>query len=279
MVSETGRRVMSQSPPGILEVEAKLGVLYFSQPGGGKVKAQLPVLGEAFLEKIPGSLFDSAIPHEMWSLLHKMFTRMTDKKKAGHKESHVVDQKWTVPTGNAESPMASLRASVDADSGDVLEVLQKDRLGDINVYLPHAAFDYRISTSSERSVNPSALDAPGATYDPAGAGDREKHRHSYRYGPFSLDLTIVNSSSYEMELEIADTDLLAAAISSHLATPPYSTPIITLMKAFLSLVRQLAMITPHTSFEDLANNYAHHSSIDRAPFPKSKSKPSSSKRS
>jgi len=99
----------------------------------------------------------------------------------------------------------------DEKTGDVLAAVKKIRLGNLDVYNPKRAADWRISVNVEVPVQ-HPLGSP--------THSRRKDRISYAHEEFVIDLTQVASYGapgsqpeilHELELEIANSRLLTAA--------------------------------------------------------------------
>ncbi|KAF7365337.1 mRNA-capping enzyme subunit beta [Mycena venus] len=95
-------------------------------------------------------------------------------------------------------------------TGNVIECMRKIRLGDLNIYSPKRAADWRVSVNLEVPVS-----------HPVGSAThtRKKDRLSYSHEEFSIDLTQVTASGslnsspdilHELEIEIARPQLLLA---------------------------------------------------------------------
>ncbi|WRT65195.1 uncharacterized protein IL334_002138 [Kwoniella shivajii] len=103
-----------------------------------------------------------------------------------------------------------VRVSRNRETGQVVEVVRKRRIADLNVYCPGAAFDWRISVNVEE---------PYAMPDTPPSLTRDKDRASYRHQVCQVDLTHVMSkenpqakpvSSFELEIEVLDIPTLLA---------------------------------------------------------------------
>jgi len=101
----------------------------------------------------------------------------------------------------------------DEKSGTVLACMQKVRLGNLDVYSPKRAADWRISVNMEIPVPP-----------PLGTATmtRKKDRMSYSHEEFTIDLTQVTSTTspnakpevlHELELEVTRPDYLLSTAS------------------------------------------------------------------
>jgi len=101
-----------------------------------------------------------------------------------------------------------IRVTRDEKTGSTLECMRKMRLGNLNIFSPKHAADWRVSVNLEIPMQ-----------HPVGAvtHSRRKDRVSYSHEEFSIDLTQVTSKTspnappqilHELELEIARPDLL-----------------------------------------------------------------------
>ncbi|EIN12927.1 mRNA capping enzyme [Punctularia strigosozonata HHB-11173 SS5] len=196
---------------GSVEVEAKIGVLKDKQSG---MRLQFPVLVETILapDSIP-SRFES----NMSAAQHKHFNTLLNKLKVdppqtaseiSYTHRYLVDSFYP-PAHPGERE--KIRVTRDEKTGTVLECTQKIRLGDLNIYSPKRAADWRISVNLEVPVAP-----------PTGTAThtRRKDRLSYSHEEFNIDLTQVTSNTspngppellHELEVEIARPEFLLAA--------------------------------------------------------------------
>nr|XP_031858658.1 uncharacterized protein CI109_005893 [Kwoniella shandongensis]KAA5525730.1 hypothetical protein CI109_005893 [Kwoniella shandongensis] len=103
-----------------------------------------------------------------------------------------------------------VRVSRDRDTGEVVQVVKKRRVADLNVYCPGWPFDWRISVNVEEPCD-MPTSPPTMT--------RDKDRACYRHQVCQVDLTHVKSgetsnptskptSSFELEIEILDVPTL-----------------------------------------------------------------------
>ncbi|KAH9939818.1 mRNA capping enzyme [Amylocystis lapponica] len=195
------------SGPGAVEVEAKIGVLRDKMSGQ---RVQLPVLVETIL--MPNAL-DSRFESNMSPMQHKHFNTLlnglqTQRAATGtpiaHTHLRLVDSFYTPDSGARER----IRVTRDEKTNTVTACVRKVRLGDLNVYSPKRAADWRISVSMEIPVPP-----------PIGTAThtRRKDRMSYAHEEFVIDLTQVTSSAngksevlHELEVELARPEYLLA---------------------------------------------------------------------
>ncbi|KAI0058272.1 mRNA triphosphatase CET1 [Artomyces pyxidatus] len=198
---------------GLVEVEAKIGVLRDKQSGR---RLALPVLSETILK---ANEVDCRFESNMSAMQHKHFNTLLNNLKAAsdqptHPSSplaythlHLVDSFYA-----PENPRDrdKIRVTRDEKTGEVLETLKKVRLANLDIYSPKRAADWRVSVNVEVPV-PHPLGSSTHT--------RRKDRMSYAHEEFRIDLTQVTSSSapnqppeilHELELEFAHSTLLLA---------------------------------------------------------------------
>ncbi|KAG2342159.1 mRNA triphosphatase CET1 [Suillus weaverae] len=197
-------------PDAKVEVEAKLGILRDRTSGQ---RLMLPVLVETIL--IPNEV-DVRFESNMSLTQHKHFnTMLNDLKRISSQPSHptspleyshvkVLDSFY--PSEDREK----IRVTREEKNNTVIEITRKIRLGDLNIYSPKRAADWRVSVSLEVPVS-----------HPVGSPThvRRKDRICYSHEEFNIDLTQVYSNNnatpnappevlHELEVEIARPGLL-----------------------------------------------------------------------
>ncbi|OCH88460.1 mRNA capping enzyme [Obba rivulosa] len=195
---------------GSVEVEAKVGVLRDKMSGQ---RLQLPVLVETILA--PNSI-DCRFESNMTAMQHKHYNQLLNNLKAtspsgssplAYEHLRLVDS-FYAPDNPRERER--IRVTRDEKTGAVHECVRKVRLGDLDIYSPKRAADWRISVNIEIPVPP-PLGTPTHT--------RRKDRMSYSHEEFVVDLTQVTSSSgpnskpeilHELEVEVARPEYLLA---------------------------------------------------------------------
>ncbi|KAF8262280.1 CYTH-like domain-containing protein [Lactarius quietus] len=196
---------------GEIEVEAKMGVI--KDRGTGN-RLQLPVLVETILAtKAADCHFESnmtTMQHKHYNVLLNNLKETSDKpgyhtSPIAYTHSHLVDSFYA--TGDRDK----IRVTRNEKTGEVLATVKKVRLGNLDVYNPKRAADWRVSVNVEVPV---AHPLGSATHT------RRKDRISYAHEEFSVDLTQVASFGasgsqpellHELELEFANPQLLTAA--------------------------------------------------------------------
>jgi len=102
------------------------------------------------------------------------------------------------------SDREKVRVTRDEKTGNVVEVMKKIRLGDLNIFSPQRSADWRVSVNLENSGEPSVLCDVRFTdlstilvSHPVGSAThtRRKDRLSYSHEEFVIDLTQVTSNS------------------------------------------------------------------------------------
>ncbi|KAI0923300.1 hypothetical protein AcV7_005851 [Taiwanofungus camphoratus] len=192
---------------GQVEVEAKIGVLRDKLSGQ---RVQLPVLVETIL--VPNSI-DSRFESNMSPMQHKHFNTLLNNLKTSsstpspleYAHLRLVDSFYS-PDGASRSDR--IRVTRDEKSGTVHACMRKVRLGDLDVYSPKRAADWRISVSMEIPVS-QPIGTPTHT--------RRKDRISYSHEECIIDLTQVTSLYgpnaktevlHELEIELARPEYL-----------------------------------------------------------------------
>ncbi|KAG9315747.1 CYTH-like domain-containing protein [Chiua virens] len=195
-----------------VEVEAKLGILKDRTTGK---RITLPVLVETILH--PEAALDLRFESNMSAVQHKHFnTLLNELQRNSSEPSHpaspleykhfkLVDSFY--PSGDARD-REKIRVTREEQTGNVVEITKKKRLGDLNVYCPKRSADWRVSVSLEIPVS-HPVGTPTLT--------RRKDRICYSHEEFNIDLTQVVSNAgpnsppeilHELEVEIARPALL-----------------------------------------------------------------------
>ncbi|KAI8914295.1 CYTH-like domain-containing protein [Gorgonomyces haynaldii] len=170
---------------GTLEIEAKVGVLVDKFT---KQRFVFDSKSECFLDPaLQGYKFQSNMSMAQHQRFNQMLNKAVEVKHAVYKRSVQVDETHFV---NGK------RFRVTRDGDKIVSVIEKLRIGDLNVYNPNYKFDYRISVNLEV---PTTL-PPG--YNGKPQGTRHKNRLSYTMFPCQIDLTQVKSDETMHELEV-----------------------------------------------------------------------------
>ncbi|KAG5646494.1 hypothetical protein DXG03_003259 [Asterophora parasitica] len=200
---------------GSVEVEAKVGVLRDKATGQ---RIMLPVLVESIIA--PDSI-DCRFESNMSVSQHKHYnTLLNNLKTASSQSTHPASPLGYSHLFLVDSFYATdergekIRVTRDEKTSTVTECMRKIRLGDLNIYSPKRAADWRVSVNLEVPV-PHPLGSPTHT--------RRKDRMAYSHEEFNIDLTQVTSSTspnappqilHELEVEIARPEVLLATAAT-----------------------------------------------------------------
>ncbi|KAG5653106.1 hypothetical protein H0H81_002253 [Sphagnurus paluster] len=199
---------------GNIEVEAKVGILRDKMSGQ---RIMLPVLVESIIA--PDSI-DCRFESNMSVNQHKHYnTLLNGLKTASSQPSHPASpleyhHLYLVDSFYTSEDREKVRVTRDEKTGTVTECMRKIRLGDLNIYSPKRAADWRVSVNLEVPVQ-HPLGSPTHT--------RRKDRMSYSHEEFNIDLTQVTSTTspgapaqilHELEIEIARSEILLATAAA-----------------------------------------------------------------
>ncbi|RPD62857.1 mRNA triphosphatase CET1 [Lentinus tigrinus ALCF2SS1-6] len=194
-----------QEPGGVIEVEAKIGVL--RDLAGGQ-RLQLPVLVESILA--PHSVevrFESnmsARQHQHYNILLNKLKVEKPELNINYEHLHLIDNFYSPESGRGEK----IRVTRDEKTSQVRACVRKVRLGDLNIFCPKRLVDWRVSVNMEIPVPP-PIGSPTHT--------RKKDRLSYTHQEFAIDLTQVTATFgpnskpeilHELEVELRHSDYL-----------------------------------------------------------------------
>jgi len=185
----------------------------------------------------------TAMQHKHYNGLLNSLKEASDKpgyhsSPIAYTHTHLVDSFYA--TGDREK----IRVTRNEKTGQVLATVKKVRLGNLDIYSPKQAADWRVSVNIEVPV-PHPLGSATHT--------RRKDRISYSHEEFSIDLTQVQSYGaqgsqqpeilHELELEFANPQLLAAAAAKRgddNSPEPEQSAFDELVRAFVNNARILA---------------------------------------
>ncbi|ORZ37324.1 CYTH-like domain-containing protein [Catenaria anguillulae PL171] len=201
--------VLASRPNAIVEVEAKLGRLVDARggpPGAGDQRIYLPVTCET---ELVSNQIPTRFVSNMDMGLHRHFNRMLnelvmqDKRACKYTHTILVDRSYSLAGDK-------YRETRDKKSGAVVDRTRKTKLAHLDIYVPNAPLDYRVSVAIEEPWT----ELPAAAR--LDANERVKDRISYAHALVQVDLTMVHSvpvgqqpsagkpPSYELEVEFVD---------------------------------------------------------------------------
>ncbi|CDZ96449.1 mRNA capping enzyme, beta subunit, structural domain [Phaffia rhodozyma] len=201
-----------------VEIEAKIGTIRSHQT---RQRISLPIETETILlpsadvRSNPTGLsyfFDSNMSsshHKHYNQLLNHQTSTTRHAPVPISYAHLLETDTTrkLPDGR------QVRIRTDKKTGGVVEVVEKVRLGDLNVYSPLRKFDWRLSISTEKPI-------PTVPTEGQDVFIRKKDRLSYSHQAVRVDLTQVTTQNeekrhHELEVEILDAPQLLEEAAAH----------------------------------------------------------------
>ena len=191
------------------EIEAKIGKIVDKQTG---YRINLPVMNECVIMNDSGwCRFESNMSMQQHQSYNKVLNKLVDQSrkpvfrgsKVQYEHKYELDEFYRIESGR-------LRVTKDAKTKVIIpgKSVIKDRVADLNVYIPTANLDYRISVSLETTVPLPAQALPVIKR-------RHKDRLSYTHELFTIDLTQVKMLDnqgattelfHELEVEVVDMD-------------------------------------------------------------------------
>ncbi|WVW78923.1 hypothetical protein I302_100886 [Kwoniella bestiolae CBS 10118] len=197
-----------------VEIEIKLGILTLPDHQGPSRRIRLPTQSEMIVPPdYPLGPFQATMHPQQHKTLNNLLNQAAQSSVNLSPEQgrvHFSRSKLTDSFHGAGGRNGKVRVSRSRETGEVVEVVKKRRVADLNVYCPGAAFDWRISVNVEEPYEMPET-PPNMT--------RDKDRASYRHQVCQVDLTHVMSrenpqsrpvSSFELEIEVRDVPSLLA---------------------------------------------------------------------
>jgi len=221
-----------------VEIEVRLGKLVLKEAEAGKDLSRhgLPVdsMCQVNRDRMHTNVrFESGVPHEKLVHFNKLLNnwvnnsknakmppeRKSDYPAIRYERTLDIDRFFEIEDSNQR-----IRETWDPKTGKVKCTIIKEKMGNLEFYMPKADFDFRISASLEKPVPPVAEDRNPDSI-------RKKDRISYIFECFAIEITTVqswenptrevtesimkqtsefppSSRTYEIELEIRDISFL-----------------------------------------------------------------------
>ncbi|KXS20985.1 mRNA triphosphatase CET1 [Gonapodya prolifera JEL478] len=198
-----------------VEVEVKLGTIRYRDT---HQQLDLPVDCETIIHSgFDACYFESAMSAEQHKRFNATLNRRVEmldpRKNTGYKGPLITYRHFTELDKFHEVNHQRIRVTFPRNrkQGDDPRprVIQKVRLGDLNIYCPNWGLDYRISVSREMK----AQFPPQSSYP---VDVRLKDRLSYTCPPYSVDLTAVNTYRHEEDVPADGTEKLSSYSSYEL---------------------------------------------------------------
>lgn len=192
-----------------LEIEARFGLLIDKETNE---RIYLPVITDSILDPKQSKWyrFESSLSAKKHKEYNAFFNRIyVETRKKGYKGASL---EYTHKKQNDfiySSKAGQIRITKD-NEGNIIKIERKRLLGKLDIWLPNAELDIRLSLNIEEPVDKQELENEAET-------ERKKDRISYQNqkDSFCVDLTQVfqrtdtgNEIKHEMELEWKDKDLI-----------------------------------------------------------------------
>ncbi|KAI9184533.1 mRNA-capping enzyme subunit beta [Blastocladiella emersonii ATCC 22665] len=180
-ILQANAHVLESRPHAAVEVEAKLGRLVDKRTGR---RLDLPVSCETVVRLPAGVVrFESDMSMPQHRHFNGVLNQLVERRVLAYTHTREIDRFHAVGTRQGDR----VRVTTDALAGTPLATIRKTRLDSIDVFVPRAPLDYRVSVSLEEPVDASTA------LGHADTRERHKDRISYRHRLVQVDLTQVQS--------------------------------------------------------------------------------------
>ena len=190
---------------------------------------------------------------------HALINKYLNGVSSGHNAAEVKYQKHLKETDISvpSSSSSKLRVTKDTQSGQIIRVLQKDRLDDMYLHMPQSSFDIRLSISLEQHKSMNDISS-AEIKDKLMQLDSESLQREYECrrkdrlvytvcdGEFELDLTQVvqqssqnSGSTNKHEVEIEWLDMKSVIREAELADQGQANALLAHMQKLLGISRLL----------------------------------------
>ncbi|KAI7834158.1 CYTH-like domain-containing protein [Kickxella alabastrina] len=191
-----------------IEIEGKLGRLVDRKTG---VRISLPVLSETVLGDDKNLRFESNMTLSQHAVFNKILNQRVDETRRPEFRGSRVEYKHTKEIDHFYKVDGTrVRVTTDKESGEVLSVITKNRVADLNIYSPRTKLDIRITINEEQPMEKPDMEANKPILE------RHKDRLSYKQDLWSFDLTQVVSPEQEK-----------GPINPYAIGPPKTSPAVT----------------------------------------------------
>ncbi|KAJ1813365.1 mRNA-capping enzyme subunit beta [Coemansia sp. RSA 2599] len=191
-----------------IEIEGKLGRLIDKKTN---MRINLPVVCETALADDKGLRFESNMTLQQHAMFNKLLNQRVDETRRPEFRGSRVEYKHTKEIDHFYKVGGTrVRVTTDKESGQVLSVITKNRIADLNIFSPRTKLDIRITINEERPMEMPDTEANKPILE------RHKDRLSYRQDLWSFDLTQVVSPEQEV-----------GPVNPYATGPPKTTPAVT----------------------------------------------------
>ncbi|KAJ2503510.1 mRNA-capping enzyme subunit beta [Coemansia sp. RSA 1972] len=217
-----------------IEIEGKLGRLVDKKSGQ---RVSLPVVSETALNDDKFTRFESNMTVQQHAMFNKLFNQRVDETRRPEFRGSRVEYRHTKEIDHFYRINGTrVRVTRNKETGEVLGVITKIKVADLNIYSPRTKLDIRITINEEQP-----LDMPDTEVHKH-IMERHKDRLSYKQDLWSFDLTQVISpehtvgpvnpyatgppkttpatTTHELELEVANPEIWMAERAKVAANRP-----------------------------------------------------------
>ncbi|KAJ2727018.1 mRNA-capping enzyme subunit beta [Coemansia sp. Benny D115] len=172
-----------------LEIEGKLGRLVDRKT---KQRIALPVLSETVLADDKDLRFESDMTLQQHAMFNKILNQRVDETRRPEHRGSRVEYRHTKEIDHFYRVDGTrVRVTTNKESGEIISVITKNRIADLNIYSPRTKLDIRISINEELTMAKPDMETNKAILE------RHKDRLSYKQDLWSIDLTQVISPEQE----------------------------------------------------------------------------------
>ncbi|KAI8323921.1 mRNA triphosphatase CET1, partial [Martensiomyces pterosporus] len=191
-----------------IEIEGKLGRLVDKKTGQRLI---LPVLSETVIKDDKTIRFESNMTLPQHAQFNKILNQRVDETRRPDFKGSRVEYKHTKEIDHFYRVDGTrVRVTTNKENGDIIGVITKNKIADLNIYSPRTKLDIRISINEERPLAKPDVEANKPILE------RHKDRLSYKQDLWSFDLTQVVSPEHEK-----------GPVNPYAVGPPKTTPSVT----------------------------------------------------
>ncbi|KAJ2338230.1 mRNA-capping enzyme subunit beta, partial [Coemansia sp. RSA 2618] len=188
-----------------IEIEGKLGRLVDKRTGQ---RISLPVVSETALSDDKNTRFESNMTVQQHAMFNKLLNQRVDETRRADFRGSRVEYRHTKEIDHFYRMNGTrVRVTRDKETGEVLDVITKIKVADLNIFSPRTKLDIRITINEEQPMEMPDTEANKPILE------RHKDRLSYKQDLWSFDLTQVISPERE-----------AGPVNPYATGPPKTTP-------------------------------------------------------
>ncbi|KAJ2441001.1 mRNA-capping enzyme subunit beta, partial [Coemansia sp. RSA 2424] len=155
-----------------IEIEGKLGRLVDKRSG---LRINLPVLCETVYTDDKNIRFESNMTQQQHAMFNKLLNQRVDETRRPEFRGSRIEYKHTKEIDHFYRVEGTrVRVTTDKESGQVLAVITKTKIADLNIYSPRTKLDIRITINEEQPLERPDVDAHKPIME------RHKDRLSYK---------------------------------------------------------------------------------------------------